>query len=212
VARAHARRRCAAQRGGEGWIAELVHRLQRAAVHTLAIAFKHTPAQVRYHAFQKDGEEISLPLTGILPEEEWMAPGFHPDDQDDLREMVKDTLSGAELGAIKDVDGVDLAIEVGDRTVFLTVHDEPMSVLIYTVVGALPLTQDSLETVNDLNRSRQGSRAILYEDHLLVDRVIPGDPFVPRQLVDTVIELAAWANAIASEGSDSAALTDPVVN
>jgi hypothetical protein len=185
----------------------------RAAVHTLAGAFKHAPTQVRYHAFAKDGEELTLPLTGILPEEEWMSPGFRPDDHDDLREMVVDTLNGAELGATRQVEGVDLAIDIGDRTMFVTANDEPLSVLIYSVVGALPLNEETLATVNDLNRSRQGSRAIIYEDHLLVDRVIPADPFVPRQLVDAVVELAAWANAIASEGSDGAAApTDPAVN
>ncbi|MDX2182646.1 MAG: hypothetical protein SFW08_01560 [Gemmatimonadaceae bacterium] len=185
----------------------------RAAVQTLAGAFKHSPPQVRYHAFAKDGEELTLPLTGILPEEEWMSPGFRPDDHDDLREMVVDTLRGAELGATREVEGVDLAIDVGDRTVFVTANDEPFSVLIYSVVGALPLTEETLATVNDLNRSRQGSRAIIYEDHLLVDRVIPAEPFVPRQLVDAVVELAGWANAIASEGSDGVrAPADPVVN
>lgn len=185
-------------------------RSAEAAAATLWGAFKHVPAQVRYHAFAKDGEELTLPLAGIAPEEEWMTPGFRPDDDEDLREMVVDTLTGTALGATRHVDGVDLVIDIGERAVFVTVHEEPMSVLMYSVVGETGDGPDALATMNDLNRSRNGCRAILYDGHLIVDRVLPGDPFVPRQLVDAVVELAAWANAIANQGAEPT--MDPALN
>jgi hypothetical protein len=175
-----------------------------AAATVLWTVFKHAPPQVRYQAFARSGDEITLPLTGILPEEEWVTPGFRPDSVEDLREMVLETLRGTEVGTVRDVDGVDIAVDIGERSVFVTAHDEPMSVLLYSVVGELDESPDALKLVNDLNRSRAGSRAILYEGHLLVDRVLPGDPFVPRQLVDAVIELVAWANAVENAGPSEA--------
>lgn len=181
-----------------------------AAAQTLATAFKHEPAQVRYHAFTKSGDEIMLPLGGIQPEAEWLSPGFRPDDLDDLREMVIDTLSGTGLGEVRTADGVDLVVDVGERAVFVTAHDEPMSVLLYSVVGSADEGAESLATINDLNRSRNGCRAILYDGHLIVDRVLPGDPFVPRQLVEAVVELVAWGNSIAHHGAEPT--TDPALN
>jgi hypothetical protein len=171
-------------------------RAAEAAIATLWRAFRHRPSQVRYNAFAKSGEELELPLAGIQPEEEWMSPGFRADDLDELREMVLQTLQGTEVGEIRAVEGVDIAVDVGERSVFVTAHDEPLSVLLYSVVGQLEEDGDSLALVNELNRSRAGMRAILYEGHLLVDRVLPADPFVPRQLVEAVVELVAWANAI----------------
>lgn len=185
-------------------------RAAEAAAATLWGAFKHKPAQVRYHAFAKDGEELTLPLSGIAPEEEWMTPGFRPDDDDDLREMVVDTLTGTALGETRTVDGVDLVVDIGERAVFVTVHEEPLSVLLYSVVGETGDGPEALATMNDLNRSRNGCRAILYDGHLIVDRVLPGDPFVPRQLVEAVVELAAWANAIANQGAEPT--MDPALN
>lgn len=181
-----------------------------AAAQTLRAAFKHEPAQVRYHAFTKEGEELLLPLSGIQPEAEWLSPGFRPDDLDDLREMVVDTLTGTGLGEVRQADGVDLVVEVGDRSVFVTAHDEPMSVLLYSVVGTADDGAESLATINDLNRSRNGCRAILYDGHLIVDRVLPGDPFVPRQLVEAVVELVAWGNSIAHHGAETT--MDPALN
>lgn len=185
----------------------------RAAAATLFGAFRHLPAQVRYHAFAAEGEEIALPLSGIQPEEEWLSPGFRPDDLEELKEMVLDTLKGTELGTLSTGDGADAIVQVGERQVYVAAHDEPMSVLCYSVIGELDESPDGLAMVNELNRSRNGCRAILYEGHLLVDRVLPADPFVPRQLVETLIELVAWGNSIAGvndpEPSDE---TGDVVN
>lgn len=185
-------------------------RAAEAAAATLWGAFRHLPAEVRYHAFAKDGEELTLPLGGIAPEAEWMSPGFRPDDLDDLRTMVLDTLTGTALGQTREADGVDLVVDIGSRAVFVTGHDDPMSVLLYTVVGEMSEAPELLETLNGLNRSRNGCRALLYEGHLIVDRVLPGDPFVPRQLVEAVVELAAWANSIEHQGTEPT--MDPVLN
>lgn len=181
-----------------------------AAARTLWGAFKHAPEQVRYHAFTKAGDDIALPLSGIQPEAEWLSPGFRPDDLDDLREMVVDTLTGTALGETRHVDGVDLVVDMGERSVFVTAHDEPLSILMYTVVGTADDGAESLATINDLNRSRNGCRAILYDGHLLLDRVLPADPFVPRQLVEAVVELVAWGNTIAHQGAEPT--MDPVLN
>lgn len=181
-----------------------------AAAEVLGLAFKHAPDEVRYHAFAKDGEELVLPVSGIQPEAEWLSPGFRPDDHDDLRQMVIETLKGTTIGETRETEGVDLVVDMGDRSVYVTAHDEPMSILLYSVVGTADDTGETLSTINDLNRSRNGCRAILYDGHLVVDRVIPGDPFVPRQLVEAVIELVAWANTIATQGAEP--MTDPALN
>ena len=185
-----------------------------AAAEILAFAFKHEPADVRYHAFAQDGEELVLPVAGIQPEAEWLSPGFRPDDHDDLRQMVVETLEGTAIGTTRAAEGVDLVVEVGDRAVYVTAHDEPMSVLLYSVVGTADEGEETLATINDLNRSRNGCRAILYDGHLVVDRVLPGDPFVPRQLVEAVIEIIAWANTIATQGAEATPETapDPALN
>lgn len=172
----------------------------RAAMRTLGGAFRHAPSQVRHHAFTEDGDDLEMPLAGIPAEEEWLSPGFRPEGVGELRAMVAQTLEGTELGTVRHVEGVDAVVDFADVAVYMTAHDDPLSVLLYAVVGPMEESAETHATLNRLNRQRNGARAILYEGQLIVDRVLPADPFVPRQLVEGCVELAAWANTIARQG------------
>ncbi|MBI4742525.1 MAG: hypothetical protein HY777_13465 [Betaproteobacteria bacterium] len=164
------------------------------AVRTLAeiLRVPH-PGSLQYDAFSADGEKIALPELGLQHEK----PASHKDEQEDLPQLLLETLKSTTSIADLDYDDGDIGVRCGSAVVFVRLTNDPPFVRIHShLLRGVEQSEGLLARLNDMNANEIVMHFIYRNDTVYAVADVCAAPFVAEHVALVFDHFCAIADGI----------------